>query len=58
MEDVTYKGTIFLRLTYDADKVPKVAALRDCLQKVMEDWSTKECDEWKCSKSITKVETT
>ena len=58
MADITYKGTVFLRLTYDADKVPKVAALRDCIQKIMEEWCAKECDEWKCSEHTTKVETT
>ncbi len=58
MADVTYKLTVFLRLTYDADKAPKVAELTDDLKQEMEDWCKAECEVGKCHTYTTKVEAT
>jgi len=58
MAEVTYKLTIFLRLTFDADKVPLGAALREELIKAANDWAVKECDIWKCLKHTTAVNVT
>ena len=47
-EELTYKLTIFLRLTYEADKVPKGAELREELSELAKNWAEAECDIWKC----------
>lgn len=47
-EELTYKLTIFLRLTYEADKVPLGTELREQLDEVAKNWAASECDIWKC----------
>lgn len=58
MAEVTYKLTIFLRLTFDADKVPKGVELREELLKEAESWATKQCGIQKCIKFTTAVNVT
>lgn len=58
MAEVTYKLTIFLRLMFDADKVPKGVDLREELIKAADDWALKECDIWKCVNHTTAVNVT
>lgn len=47
-EELTYKLTIFLRLTYEADEVPKGTELREELDLLAKSWASAECDIWKC----------
>lgn len=48
MAELTYKLTIFMRLMYEADKVPKGAELREELTEVAKSWAAEECDIWEC----------
>ncbi|MBE9482427.1 MAG: hypothetical protein IMY88_01960 [Chloroflexi bacterium] len=58
MAEVTLKLTIFLRLYYEADKVPKGVELREELLKVAETWATERCDTHECIKYTTAVNVT
>lgn len=55
MAEVTLKLTIFMRLIYEADKVPKGVDLREDLLKSAEIWATKECGNQICLKYTTAV---
>ena len=58
MAEVTYKLTIFLRLYYEAEKVPKGAELREQLLHAAETWATEQCGIKKCIKYTTAVNVT